>query len=130
MKITKQARRGARELLQTCLPAGVLDEARVRLAVQEVLNRKPRGYKAVLSHFHRLVRLELHRRSARVESATPLDAAQQAQLQSQLARTYGPGLAIAFSVEPGLIGGLRVQVGSNVLDGSIQSRLLSLTENA
>ena len=47
-------------------------EAKVRQVVQQVIAAKPRGYLAILSHFQRLLKLDLDRRTARVESALPL----------------------------------------------------------
>ncbi len=129
MKISKQARREAKELFRHCVADGLLNENRVREAVRRVLEAKPRGYLAILSHFHRLVKLDLQRRTARVESAVPLPAELQAGLKAGLSRLYGPGLDISFAPQPALIGGLRVQVGSDVYDGSIQARLNALQES-
>ncbi len=75
MKISKQARRDARQLFRSCLVGQALDENRVRQAVGAVARQKPRGYMAILSHFQRLVRLEVARRTASIESAEPLAAA-------------------------------------------------------
>ena len=69
MKVSKQARRDAKQLFTSCKVNGLLDENRVRRAVVAVIARKPRGYVAILSHLHRLVRLDLERRTGRVESA-------------------------------------------------------------
>jgi len=129
MKISKTARRDAKQLLQSCRVNGVLDQARVLEAVRAVAARKPRGYIAILSHFHRLVKLDLERRSARVESAVPLTAAQQAAVQANLLRRYGPGLNLSFSQNSSLLGGLRIKVGSDVYDGSVQGRLAALAGN-
>lgn len=126
MKISKQARRDAKELFRVCRIDGLLDEARVRQVVQHVLAARPRGYLAILSHFQRLVRLDLDHRTARIESPAPLAEPQQAAIRANLTRRYGQGLIFAFSQDPSLIGGLRVKVGSNVLDGSIQARLTEL----
>lgn len=126
MKISKQARRDAKQLYHCCRVNGELDEARVRLAVKQVIAAKPRGYFAILSHFQRLVKLALASRTARVESAIPLAEPQQASIRANLARRYGDGLIFAFSQNPSLIGGLRVQVGSDVFDGSVQARLADL----
>ena len=52
--------------------------------------------------------------------------AQQAAIKANLARRYGEGLLFAFTQTPALIGGLRVQVGSEVFDGSVQARLAAL----
>jgi F-type H+-transporting ATPase subunit delta len=126
VKISKQARRDAKELFLACRPQGVLDEAKVREVVTWVIQKKPRGYFAILSHFQRLVKLEVDRRTARIESPVPLADAQQTAIKANLTRRYGEGLAFAFAQNPKLLGGLRVQVGSDVYDGSIQARLADL----
>ena len=129
MKISKQARREAKELFRDCLVNGLLDEHRVRQVVQRVLAGKPRGWLAILSRFQRLVKLDLERRTARIESAAPLGAELQNSLQTSLGRVYGDGLNIAFVQDPSLIGGMRIKVGSDVYDGSIQGRLTALRES-
>lgn len=129
MKITKQARREAKALLRACLKDGQLDETRVRQVVQQVLEQKPRGFLAILSHFQRLVKIEVIRRTARVESATALDSAVRAEVERSLTRAYGPGLKLEFAENPGLIGGMRVQVGSDVYDGSVDARLKALADS-
>lgn len=126
MKITKQARRDAKQLYGSCRVNGVLDDGRVRQAMQQVIAAKPRGYIPILSHFERLVKLDLAGRTARVESPMLLAEPQQAAIRANLARRYGDGLIFAFTQNPGLIGGLRVQVGSDVFDGSVQARLADL----
>jgi len=128
MKISKQARRDARQLLRSCMANAVLDDNRVRQAVQFVIRDKPRGYLAVLAQFQRLVRLETARRTARVESATPLSPQFQSQLQAELSRKYGAGLSFFFVENPALLGGLRIQVGGDVYNGSVQGRLAALQE--
>ena len=129
MKISKQARRDAKELFQSCRVDGLLDENKVRQAATRVIAAKPRGYVAILSHFQRLLKLDLERRTARIESPVALADAQQASVKANLRRRYGEGLIFAFSQTPGLIGGLRVQVGSDVFDGSVQARLAALAEH-
>ncbi|MDB6023403.1 MAG: F0F1-type synthase delta subunit-like protein [Pedosphaera sp.] len=128
MKISKQARRDAKQLFRNCLANGLLDENRVRQTVQAVIDKKPRGYVGILSQFERLVKLDLARRSARVESASVLTPDQQATVQADLARRYGQGLNVTYAQNPALLGGLRIQVGSDVYDGSVRARLESLRE--
>lgn len=128
MKITKQARREGKALFRAAQVDGVLDEARARQVVDMVLKQKPRDYVAILSHFERLVRLDVDRRTARVESVIPLDDAQQNSVRAALARRYGRGLDVTFAQNPALIGGMRIKIGSDVFDGSIQSRLAQLQE--
>jgi F-type H+-transporting ATPase subunit delta len=128
MKISKQARRDAKQLFRSCLNGGLLDENRVRQAVTAVLAQKPRGYVAILSHLQRLVKLDLARRSAKVESAVALSPEQQAALQANLGRKYGAGLSVTFTQNAALLGGMRVQVGSDVYDGTVRARLEALRE--
>ena len=129
MKISKQARRDGKQLFQSCRVNGLLDEAKVRQAVQQVIAGKPRGYVAILSHFQRLVKLDLDRRAARIESAVPLTESQQNAVTANLERRYGPGLNLSFLHNPALLGGLRVKVGSDVYDDSVQARLNALQES-
>ena len=129
MKITKQARREAKQLFRSCLVNGLLDENRARQVIQRVVELKPRGYIATLSHFQRLLKLDLERRTARIESATALAPQVREQVQANLTRVYGQGLNLVFAENPALIGGMRIKVGSDVYDGSIQNRLTALQES-
>lgn len=60
---------------------------------------------------------------ATVTSAAPIAPAQLQRLAAALAGTYGRELRINQVVDPAVLGGLRVQVGDDVIDGSIASRL-------
>jgi F-type H+-transporting ATPase subunit delta len=129
MKMTKQSRRDAKQLFRSTLVNGLMDETRVRSVVQKVLEQKPRGYMAILGHFTRLVKLEQDRRAAKVESAVALTPEQQSGVSANLQRLYGNGLNLSFHVNPALVGGLRVRVGSDVYDGSVAARLQELEES-
>jgi F-type H+-transporting ATPase subunit delta len=126
MKISKQAQREARQLFRSCRVSGLLDENRVRQAVSLLISQKPRGYVGILSRLLRLVKLDLEQHAARVESATPLAADLQADVANRIKKIYGAGLDISFSQNPALIGGLRIQVGSDLYDGSVKTRLEKL----
>ncbi len=126
MKISKQARRDAKSLFQTCKVNGLLEDNRARQAVSAVIAQKPRGYVAILHHFQRLVKLDLDRRTARVENAVETPPELMNSIRANLERRYGSGLNISFGVNPGLIGGLRIKVGSDVYDGSVKARLEAL----
>src|SRR5215831_11063426 len=117
MKISKQALREARQLFRNCQVNGLLDENRLRQAVTLLSSRKPRGYLEILSRLHRLVKLDMEQHTARVESATALPANLQADVSNRIKNKYGAGLEIVFSQNPALIGGLKIQVGSDLYDG-------------
>lgn len=129
MKISKQARRDGKSLFNVCKVNGVLDENRVRQTVAAVIAQKPRGYVAILSHFQRLVKLDIERRTARVENVVQTSPALMESIKANLTKRYGPGLDVQFWVNPSLIGGLRVKVGSDVYDGSVKARLAELETN-
>jgi F-type H+-transporting ATPase subunit delta len=129
MNATKQARREATQLFRLCLVNGLLDEERAREKVTQIVRDKPRGYLGILSHFRRLVQLDVAQHTAKVESAAALPAELQASVKSGLARVYGRGVTISFAVNPELIGGMRIQVGSDVYEGSVRSRLAALEQS-
>lgn len=126
MKIKKEAKREAKQLFRLCLVNGVLDEHRVRRVAQQVVAAGGRDRPAILSHFGRLVKLELTRHTATIESAIPLSADVQAAIETGLRRRYGLGITAAFLHRPALIGGMRIQVGSDVYDGSVRAGLAAL----
>ncbi|MBI3876738.1 MAG: F0F1 ATP synthase subunit delta [Verrucomicrobia bacterium] len=129
MKISKQARRDAKQLFTGCKSAGVLDEAKVRTAVAAVIAQKPRGHVGILHHFQRLVKLDIDRRTAVIESAVPLTLDFQARVNASLASKHGAGLSTRFATNLALIGGLRIKVGSDVYDGSVRGRLDALQDS-
>jgi F-type H+-transporting ATPase subunit delta len=129
MQSNKQLRREAKQLFRFCLVKGMVDEVRVVDVVRKVLEEKRRGSLALLAHFRRLVKLELSRHTAEVESVASLPAALQASVLSNVERLYGPGISTSFALNPTLIGGMRIRVGSDVYDGSVRAGLESLQKN-
>jgi len=129
MKINKRAQREAKQLFRLCLVNGLLDENHVRQVVRGVVAADHRDCRAILSRFGRLVKLELARHTAIVESATRLPAALEASIETGLRRRYGPGLTTTFIERPALIGGMRIQVGSDVFDGSVRAGLAALEKS-
>ena len=129
MKITKQARREAKQLFRSCQVDGQLEANRVRQAVQLLIEQKPRGYFGILQHLHRLVKLDEASRTARVESAVALGQAQEQDVRDGLNRLKGGDVAVEFAENPGLIGGMRVKIGDDVYDGSVKTRLTALSDN-
>jgi F-type H+-transporting ATPase subunit delta len=129
MKISKQAQRDARQLFRNCQVDGLLDESRVRQTFALVLAQKPRRYIEILSRLQRLVKLDVERHAARVESAVPLPANLQQDVASRIKKNYGAGVDISFSQNPALLGGLRIKIGSDLYDGSIRTRLEQLEQS-
>jgi F-type H+-transporting ATPase subunit delta len=129
MKITRQAKLEAKRLFRLCLVNGILDEGRTGQVVQSILQARRRGGLALLWYFWHLMKLERARHTAEVESAVAVPHDLRASIQAGLERAYGPGIGVSFVHNPGLIGGMRIKVGSDVYDGSLRARLAVLEEN-
>jgi F-type H+-transporting ATPase subunit delta len=123
MKISKIAAANARRLYGLCQVDGQLDDDKLRDLVSKLIESQPRDYRAILAALHRLARLEEARRSVVVESATELTAAEGQKISAGLAKDYGSNLNIEYKINPELIGGLRIKVGDDLLDGSVKGRL-------
>jgi F-type H+-transporting ATPase subunit delta len=123
---TKQAKREARQLFRVCLLNGTLDEDRVRESLRTVIQLRRRGYWTVLGFFCRLVKLDRIQHTARIESAEPVPDDVRIRVQVNLERAYGQGLVTQFVLNPELIGGMRVRVGSDVIDRSVQAGIAEL----
>ena len=126
MKINKEIRQLSREMLRASFTDGQLDAGRTRSLVDSLIEKKPRNYIDVLKNYRRLLRLELEKRRARVETASELDSTTSSELVANLKKKYGSDLTAEFIVNPGLLGGMRVRVGSDVWDGTVRNRLEQL----
>ncbi len=127
--MSKQSKRDAKSLFRNCLVNGQLDETRARQTVDEVLKVKPRGHGRILETFTRLIKLYYASRTAKVESAIALTPELQNSYKDSLTKKYGQGLSFIFQENPALLGGVRVQVGSDVYDGTIRAKLNELNES-
>jgi F-type H+-transporting ATPase subunit delta len=128
MKISREARRMARELFGFSLVNGRLDANRVSEISQRLITEKPRGHLQVLKELSRLVRLELERRHAIIESAMPLDETSTANIANTLKSKFGSDITTEFRTAPDLLAGLRIKLGSDVWDGSVNNRLIAFSQ--
>jgi F-type H+-transporting ATPase subunit delta len=126
MKISKTAAAAARRLFGLCQTNGLFDETKLRAVITRLIESTPRDYKAILSALQRLTRLEFARREVTVESAVALDEDTRKRVVAGLTHQYGPGLVVQYKTTPELLGGLRIRVGNDVFDGSVQGRLVRL----
>ncbi len=128
MLTSKHIKRQAQELFRLCKVDNVLDENRIRLAVEELIQKKPRGHLQILKLFKRLIKLEIGRNTAIVETAVEIDNELKNSISENLLRLYGKNLRLNFITNPSLIGGMKVKVGSSVYDNTIITRLNELLE--
>jgi len=66
---------------------------------------------------------------ASVTTAVPLTEAEEKQFQLKLAAQYGEHLELEFVVDETIIGGVVVQVGDKILDGSVAAKLNSARDS-
>lgn len=126
MKASRKTRQAARRLFRLCRVDGRLDAERVRLVATRIAESGGRGTLAMLGQLLRLVRLDRDGHRAIVESATLLPDDLRVDVESGLARLYGQGLDTSFEINPRLIGGMRIRVGSDVYDASVRAKLAAL----
>lgn len=98
------------------------------LVILRHLVRQPRGRRinALLRDAAAIVADQSGFAIATLTTAKPIGSAQLARLQSGLSASYGRQLKINQVVDPELIGGIRVQAGDDIIDGSVASRLQKL----
>jgi F-type H+-transporting ATPase subunit delta len=128
MKINKEIRQLSREMLRASFTDGQLDPGRVKSLVDSIIAKKPRRYIDVLKNYRRLLRLEVEKRQAKIETANEVDSTTSSELVSNLKKRYGNDLAAEFVVNPELLGGMRIRVGSDVWDGTVRNRLERLQQ--
>jgi len=123
MKLNKEIRQLSRKMLQASFTDGQLDPGRISSLVDSLITQKPRNYIEVLKNYRRLLRLELEKRHATVETSSEVDPAIRSEIVANLKSKYGSDLSTEFHVDPRLLGGMRVRVGNDVWDGSVRNRL-------
>ena len=128
MKINKETRQLSKALLRASFTDGQLDSGKVASLVKSLIEKKPRHYLQVLEAYKRLLRLEVEKRTATIETATELPPESGAQIVANLKRKYGGDLAANFVVNKDLLGGMRIRVGSDVWDSSVRNRLHRLQQ--
>ncbi|MEQ1943633.1 F0F1 ATP synthase subunit delta [Mesorhizobium sp. VNQ89] len=89
-------------------------------------NRRLFAVPAMIKAFHAIAADARGEVAAEVTSAHPLSAAQQDELKAALRGVTGKDVAIAATVDPSLLGGLVVKIGSRQIDTSLRTKLNSL----
>jgi F-type H+-transporting ATPase subunit delta len=126
MKINKETRQLSKQLLRASYTDGQLDSGRISSLVKSLIDKKPRNYINILDAYKRLLRLEIEKRTATIETASELSRDAAAELVNNLKSKYGGDLATKFVVNPELLGGMRIRVGNDVWDSSVLNRLQRL----
>ena len=96
--------------------------------MKSLREEKPRHYLNILELYKRLLRLEIEKRTAVIETANDLSLDAATEIISNLKRKYGNDLDTQFVVNPELLGGMRIKVGNDVWDSSVRNRLHRLEQ--
>jgi F-type H+-transporting ATPase subunit delta len=89
-------------------------------------NRRLSALPAIIRDFAKLTARSRGEITAEVTSAHPLDADQQSALKAKLCAGLGADAALVLNVDPEILGGLVVRVGSRMVDSSLRTKLNSL----
>jgi len=128
MRINKEIRRLSREMLRASFTDGHLDRGKIASLVQSLISKRPRHFMDILQYYKRLLRLEIEKRHARIETAIELSPKAAFDIGARVKKKYGNDLTSEFVVDPTLLGGVRVRVGSDVWDGTLRNRLERLKQ--
>ena len=105
------------------LLSGKVNSATLALVGQAVTNPRGRTLEQALDNFGQLVAERAQRYIAVVRTAHSLSEAQQERLRTLLSRKYGREIHLNIEVAPEIVGGLSIQVGDEVIDGTIAGRI-------
>ncbi|MGE5288533.1 MAG: F0F1 ATP synthase subunit delta [Micromonosporaceae bacterium] len=111
-----------RDLLAELLRGKVTDQA-LRLITEAAQHPRGRSLEGNLEEYARLAAQRRERLVAVVRTATPLTDGQRGRLTAALTAAYGHEVHLNVVLDPGVIGGLSVEVGDEVVDGTVASRL-------
>jgi F-type H+-transporting ATPase subunit delta len=96
----------------------------IRLAKLALTGFGGRSFSASLARLVELTAARRDRTVAYVTSAIPLTEADETRLGTELARRYGRQVSVRVTVDPEILGGLSVQIGSDLYDGTVLRRLI------
>ena len=120
---SKTATDASKLALIDALIAKKVSAATALLVRNAVLIARRERVSVVLEQFGKQVSAYAQRLVATVTVAAPLSEGQLQRLGSALEKSYGQALQLNIELDPTLIGGVRVQVADQIIDGSLSSRL-------
>ena len=118
----KQAPLATRQRLVEGLLQGKASTPAVALATQAVASSQ-RSFAAALESYEKVAADRQRRLVAVVRSAVELSIDERERLAAALGRQYGRDITINVVVDPEVLGGIRVEVGDDVIDGTVAGRL-------
>ena len=120
---SRQASVESKVELVSALFKGKLSAASALLVRFAVIGSRQHKLSEVLEAFGKQVSAVADRLVATVTVAAPLSAAQQKRLEAALSASYGTELNLNVEIDPSILGGVKVQVSGEIIDGSVAARL-------
>ncbi|AUG30282.1 MULTISPECIES: F0F1 ATP synthase subunit delta [Microbacterium] len=131
LELALGSRRGdasAKGALIEKLLGGRAGEATALIASQLVQQPRERRVRFLLNRALQLVADQRGKKVATVRVAGALDAAQQDRLAAALSARYDADVTVNVVVDPEVLGGMRVEIGDDVIDGTVSSRINDLRQ--
>jgi len=114
--------------LLDALLAGKVTPTTFRLITQAAVHPRGRSIDETLAEYARLAAAWRQRLIAVVRVATGLTESERGRLAAALSGTYGHDVHLNVVIDPGVVGGMSVQIGDEYIDGSIARRLADLRQ--
>lgn len=118
----------AKVALATRIFSGKLSKAAFDAVTHLIANPRGRRVRTALLEAARTAADQAGSELATVTVASPMSQAQQEKLAALLEKSEGRPVKVTTVVDPSLIGGVRIQIANNVIDGSVQARLDDLRQ--
>ena len=112
---------GRRRLVQDLLRGRASDTTAV--LAQRAVAARERTFAHTLEGFVQLAATQKNRLLATVRVARPLTADQRSRLQGSLSRQVGHEVRLQEVLDPEVLGGIRVELGDEVIEGTVAGRL-------
>lgn len=122
--LTNRQRSGEdKQALVERLLAGKVESETLQLAVQAAAHPRGKRFDAAVTDYLQTAAAMHGRLSATVTVAVPISPEHLQRLQAALERIYGQPVQTNVVVDRSILGGVRVQLGDEVIDGTIQRRM-------
>ncbi len=129
MRPDKKILRFAKKLVQLSIVDGEVSSECVSGVLASLRKAPPSNLRVLLKTYHRLLSVEIAKRTAVVESASALSGDVLEAIERYYSELYGYPVKSTTKTNPELIAGIRVQIGDDRFDASVQGRLQRLAAN-